>query len=53
MDWIHVVQNKDKWRAVVSTVMNLKVKTTQHKPEVKSLDFLCNAMGPSVLIFND
>ena len=40
MDWIHVVQNKDKWRAVVSTVMKLKVKTTQHKTRSKKSGFL-------------
>jgi hypothetical protein len=25
MDWIDLVQNRDKWRALVSTVMNLLV----------------------------
>jgi hypothetical protein len=25
MDWIHVAQDRDKWRALVSTVMNLRV----------------------------
>jgi hypothetical protein len=25
VDWIHLVQDKDKWRAVVNTVMNLRV----------------------------
>jgi hypothetical protein len=25
VDWIHLAQDKDQWRAVVSTVMNLRV----------------------------
>jgi hypothetical protein len=25
VDWIHVVQDRDQWRAVVNTVMNLRV----------------------------
>jgi hypothetical protein len=25
MDWIHMAQNRDQWRAVVNTVMNLRV----------------------------
>jgi hypothetical protein len=25
MDWIDLVQDKDQWRALVSTVMNLRV----------------------------
>jgi hypothetical protein len=25
MDWIDLVQDKDKWRALVDTVMNLRV----------------------------
>jgi hypothetical protein len=25
MDWIDLVQNRDKWRALVNTVMNLRV----------------------------
>jgi hypothetical protein len=25
MDWIRVTQDRDQWRAVVSTVMNLQV----------------------------
>jgi hypothetical protein len=25
MDWIHLAQDKDKWRALVNTVMNLRV----------------------------
>jgi hypothetical protein len=25
MDWIDMVQNKDRWRAVVSAMMNLRV----------------------------
>jgi hypothetical protein len=25
MDWINVAQNRDLWRAVVNTVMNLRV----------------------------
>jgi hypothetical protein len=24
-DWIHVVQYRDQWRAVVNTVMNLRI----------------------------
>jgi hypothetical protein len=24
VDWIYVSQNRDKWRALVSTVMNLR-----------------------------
>jgi hypothetical protein len=24
-DWIHLAQNRDQWRAVVNTVMNLQV----------------------------
>jgi hypothetical protein len=27
MDWIHMAQDSDKWRALVNTVMNLGVKT--------------------------
>lgn len=23
MDWIHLIQNRDQWRAIVNTVMNL------------------------------
>jgi hypothetical protein len=25
MDWIEMAQNRDQWRALVSTVMNLRV----------------------------
>jgi hypothetical protein len=25
MDWIDVAQNRDQWRALVNTVMNLRV----------------------------
>jgi hypothetical protein len=25
VDWIHLAQNKDKWQALVNTVMNLQV----------------------------
>jgi hypothetical protein len=25
VDWIHVVQDRDRWRALVNTVMNLRV----------------------------
>jgi hypothetical protein len=25
VDWIHLAQNKDSWRALVNTVMNLRV----------------------------
>jgi len=25
MDWIHLAQDRDKWRALVITVMNLRV----------------------------
>jgi hypothetical protein len=25
VDWIHLAQNRDQWRAVVKTVMNLTV----------------------------
>jgi hypothetical protein len=25
VDWMHVTQDRDKWRAVVNTVMNLRV----------------------------
>ena len=25
MDWIHLAQDRDKWRALVDTVMNLRV----------------------------
>jgi len=25
VDWIHVTQNRDQWRAFVNTVMNLRV----------------------------
>ena len=25
MDWIYLAQDRDKWRAVVSTVMNLRI----------------------------
>jgi len=25
MDWIHLAQDRDKWRAVVDTVMDLRV----------------------------
>jgi hypothetical protein len=25
VDWIHLAQNRDRWRALVSTVMNLQV----------------------------
>jgi hypothetical protein len=25
VDWIHLAQNRDQWRAVVNTIMNLRV----------------------------
>jgi hypothetical protein len=25
VDWIHLVQDKDKWRTLVNTVINLRV----------------------------
>jgi hypothetical protein len=25
MDWVNVAQNRDRWRALVNTVMNLRV----------------------------
>jgi hypothetical protein len=25
MDWIHLAQDRDKWRALVHTIMNLRV----------------------------
>jgi hypothetical protein len=25
MDWIHLAQDRDQWKAVVNTVMNLRV----------------------------
>jgi hypothetical protein len=25
MDWIHMAQNRDQWRALVNTVMNFRV----------------------------
>jgi len=25
MEWIHLIHNREKWRAVVNTVMNLRV----------------------------
>jgi len=25
MDWIHLARDRDKWRAVVNTAMNLRV----------------------------
>jgi hypothetical protein len=25
MDWIHLVQDRDQWRALVNTIMNLRV----------------------------
>jgi hypothetical protein len=25
VDWIHLAQDRDKWRAVVNTVMNLRI----------------------------
>jgi hypothetical protein len=28
-EWIHLAQNRDRWRAVVSTVMNLRVLAAQ------------------------
>jgi hypothetical protein len=25
VDWIHLAEDRDKWRAVVNTVMNLRI----------------------------
>jgi hypothetical protein len=40
MVWIYVAQNKDKWRAVVSNVTNLKTKTTRHEPRISKYGLL-------------
>jgi hypothetical protein len=29
MDWIHLVQDRDRWRALVKTVMNLRLPYTR------------------------
>jgi hypothetical protein len=31
MDWLHVVQDKDQWRDLVNTVMNLRVPSNVGK----------------------
>jgi hypothetical protein len=25
VDWIHLAQDKDKWQAVINTIMNLRI----------------------------
>ena len=40
MNWTRVAQNKDKWRAVVINVMNMKAKTARHKPRISKYGLL-------------